>query len=467
MINEQKDESFRDSIATIDKKGKRAWIFPQKPSGRFYNARKYVSYLFLACLFVVPFIKLNGQPLILLNILERKFILFGFIFWPQDFFLFGLTMLTFLVFIVLFTSVFGRLFCGWVCPQTVFMEMVFRRIEYLIEGNAGEQKTLNSMPWNEEKIFRKGLKHTVFFLVSFIIANTFLAYIIGVDELSGIASDPINDHLSGFFSILAFSGIFYGVYAHFREQVCIVVCPYGRLQGVLLDKNSIVVAYDYVRGEPRSHFKKDAKRRDGDCIDCHACVRVCPTGIDIRNGTQLECINCTACIDACDHIMDKVGFRRGLIRYASEDNIAKHKPLRFTTRIKLYTVLLTLLLIGLGFGLSTRTDTETIILRTPGMLFQTHSDGRLSNLYNYKIINKIPKDYDISFKIQNIDGEIKFIGSLFPVAKSQQITEGEFFILIHPENIKSRKTMIKIGVFKGDTLIETVNTTFLGKVAAH
>jgi cytochrome c oxidase accessory protein FixG len=457
------DESFRDSISTIDKKGKRVWINPLKPSGRFYNARKIVSYFFLAILFILPFVKLHGNPLLMINILERKFIIFGLIFWPQDFFLFGLTMLTFVVFIVLFTAVFGRLFCGWTCPQTVFMEMVFRRIEYLIEGDAAAQRALNKSEWTTDKMIKKFSKHTIFYAVSFIIANTFLAYIIGVDELEKIITDPISEHTSGFLAILIFSGVFYGVFAHFREQVCLVVCPYGRLQGVLLDKNSIVVAYDYVRGEPRKHFKKNEERRAGDCIDCHQCVKVCPTGIDIRNGTQLECINCTACIDACDHTMDGVGLQKGLIRYASEDGIAKKQKLRFTTRIALYCLLLLGLLTGLGFGLATRSDTETTILRTPGMLFQTQEDGRVSNLYNFKIVNKTTKEFPVTIRLETILGEIKMVGDSSINAIKQGITEGEFFVIVDQSEIKARKTKIQIGVYSGNQLIEKVKTTFMGQ----
>lgn len=468
QVSMNKDESFRDSVSTIDQKGKRVWITPQKPHGKFYEARKWVSYGCLAILFLIPFIKVNGNPLLLLNVLERKFIIFGLIFWPQDFFLFGLTMLTFVVFIVLFTSIFGRLWCGWTCPQTVFMEMVFRRIEYFIEGDGSQQKALNKSEWNTEKILKKGIKHIIFYAVSFAIANTFLAYIIGIDELYKIATEPIEQHTSGFLAILIFSGVFYGVFAHFREQVCLVVCPYGRLQGVLLDKNSIVVAYDYVRGEPRKLFRKNEERRAGDCIDCHQCVRVCPTGIDIRNGTQLECINCTACIDACDHMMDSVGLDKGLIRYASEDGIAKKQKLRFTTRIALYSALLTILLTGLGIGIALRSDTETTILRTPGMLFQKQPDGRISNLYNYKIVNKTTEDFPVQLKLENIKGEIRLVGDQRNLeAKNQAISEGEFFVITEQSEVKQRKTKIKIGVYSGDKKIETVKTTFMGPGGSH
>src|SRR4051812_38193762 len=234
--------SFRDRIATVDEKGKRKWIFAQQPKGKYYRKRTYVSWFLLLLFVSLPFIYVNGSPLFLFNIPEAKFIVFGKIFWPQDFFIFGVAMIAFLVFIILFTSAFGRLFCGWVCPQTIFMEMVFRKIEYLVEGDAGAQRLLAKAPWNAEKVMKKTIKHLVFFSISFIIANIFLAYIIGVKQLLIIILGNPLQHLGGLLSILIFSGIFYGVFAFFREQVCTVVCPYGRLQGVLLDANSMVVA---------------------------------------------------------------------------------------------------------------------------------------------------------------------------------------------------------------------------------
>ena len=339
------NESFRDRIATVDAKGKRKWVYAQKPKGKIYNVRIWVSWGFFALFFTLPFVTYHGRPLFLFNIPEAEFIIFGKIFWPQDFFIFGVMMLTFIVFIVLFTAAFGRLFCGWVCPQTIFMEMLFRKVEYLIEGDAAKQRMRNNGPWTAEKIRVKALKHGAFFLLAFIIANFFLSYIIGVKQLKQIMTEPVSEHFGGFMAILIFSGVFYGVYAYFREQVCTVVCPYGRLQSVLLDRNSMLVAYDYKRGEPREKFKKEkvATINTGDCIDCFQCVKVCPTGIDIRNGTQMECVGCTACIDACNKMMDAVGRPQGLIRYASENGIADGKKLRYTGRMKFYTMILFIL----------------------------------------------------------------------------------------------------------------------------
>ncbi len=455
------EESFRDKVATVDKEGKRVWLFPQKPKGKLYNARTILSVFYLVVLFTLPFIKYKGHPLFLVNILERKFILFGQIFWPQDFFIFGLGMVIFIVFIALFTVVFGRVFCGWVCPQTIFMEMVFRKIEYWIEGDAAEQRILKKQPWNSDKIFKKTIKWVVFWAISFLIANIFLAYIIGIDELRHIVSDPISKHLGGFIAILIFTTVFFFIYTRMREQVCTVICPYGRMQGVLLDKNSISVAYDNVRGEPRAKFKKNQPRDTGDCIDCGQCVKVCPTGIDIRNGIQLECVNCTACIDVCNHMMEAVGLPTGLIRYASENNIAQKKPLRITARIKAYAAVMLLLLSAEVFLLATRTDVGITLLRTPGQLYQDQG-SRLSNLYNYKLLNKTYDDKVLEFKPLNFNGEIKLVGEERLKVSKEDDASGSLFIYIDKNEIKKRKTKLQIGVYENGKRIKVINTSFLG-----
>jgi cytochrome c oxidase accessory protein FixG len=409
----------------------------------------------------------KGRPLFLFNIPEARFIIFGKIFWPQDFFIFGLTMITFIVFIVLFTAAFGRLFCGWVCPQTIFMEMLFRKIEYLIEGDAPAQQMLKKAPWTRKKILKKTSKHVIFFLLAFVIANLFLSYIIGVKQLERIITEPMTEHFGGFVSILLFSGVFYGVYAYFREQACTVVCPYGRLQSVLLDRNSMLVAYDYKRGEPRGKFKKQQSNDSpvGDCIDCFQCVKVCPTGIDIRNGTQMECVGCTACIDACDHMMESVGRPKGLIRYASENGIAEQKKLRYTGRMKFYTVLLILLTTLLAILLLTRKDVDGTIIRAPGILYQERGADSVSNLYNIKVINKTVQDIPITLHLEKTAGRVMSVAGQDIFVKSEDQGKGSFFIVLPRSVISKRKTNLTVGLYEGDKRITTLKTTFLGPLS--
>lgn len=462
MQVQQAQTSFRDKVATADKEGKRIWLFPTKPKGKLYNARTLLSIVYLLVFFTLPFIKVEGHPVFLMNVLERKFILFGQIFWPQDFFIFGLGMVVFIVFIALFTVVFGRVFCGWACPQTIFMEMVFRKIEYLIEGDGARQKMLAKQPWNTDKVVKKFSKWTIFWIVSFLIANTFLAYVIGIDELKNIITEPVSNHVGGFIGIAIFTSIFFFVYSWFREQVCTVVCPYGRMQGVLLDKNSVVISYDYMRGEQRGKFKKNAGRDLGDCIDCNQCVRVCPTGIDIRNGTQMDCTNCTACIDACDAMMKAVGFETGLIRFASENNISKKEPTRFTGRMRAYSGVMIVLLGVLVYLLASRTDVGISVLRTPGQLYQELPGGVLSNLYNYKLLNKTYADKQLEFRPENFKGEITLVGEGRLLVPKEEYLSGSMFIKIPQAQIGGRKTQLKIGVYEDGQKIATIKTSFLG-----
>ena len=411
-----KNEAFRDSIGTINDEGKRSWVYPKKPSGRFYKYRTWVSYFLLAFLFIAPFAKINGNQFLMFNVLQRKFNIFGFPFWPQDFHLFVISMIIGVVFIILFTVVFGRIFCGWICPQTIFLEMVFRKIEYWIEGDRGKQIRLDKQKWNAEKIRKRVLKWVIFFIISFLIANVFLAYLIGSDKLIGYITSPPSENISTLISLLIFTGVFYFIFVWFREQVCIIACPYGRLQGVLLDNKTINVAYDYVRGEKEKGRAKFSKKEDraasgkGDCIDCKQCVHVCPTGIDIRNGTQLECVNCTACIDECDHMMEKVGLPTGLIRYASEENIAKKAPFKFSARMKGYTAVLGILIAVLIGMLFLRNDVEATILRLPGQLYQHQDNGMIRNTFTYKVVNKTTKEInDVSYKLISHKGKIETV----------------------------------------------------------
>lgn len=461
-------ENFRDRIATVNEEGKRNFIFPKKPSGKFYDKRKILSYFLLGFLLSSPFIYVNGNQFMLFNVVERKFSLFGVPFWPQDFYLFVIIMITSIVGLTLFTVAFGRIFCGWFCPQTIFMEMLFRRIEYLIEGDRGQQIKLEKQEWNAEKIRKRITKWIVFFLISFLIANVFLSYLIGSERLLGLINNGPFSDFKIFISLLIFTVVFYLVFAWFREQVCVIACPYGRLQGVLLDDKSIVVAYDHVRGEGekgRAKFKKNEDRQStgfGDCIDCKQCVNVCPTGIDIRNGTQLECVNCTACIDECDFMMDSVGLPKGLIRYASEEEIVNKKKFEFTLRMKGYTVVLTILLGLMVTMFALRSQLDTTILKLPGQLYQ-EKNGIISNVYTFKILNKTNETFkNVSFKIRNKEGKLIVVGnSIFDIKKSE-MKAGTLFIELPENKLEGENTKIKIDIYSDDKLIETTKTNFLG-----
>jgi cytochrome c oxidase accessory protein FixG len=393
------------------------------------------------------------------------------------------------LFVVLFTVVFGRIFCGWICPQTIFMEMVFRKIEYWIDGDTSQQRKLAAAPWTGDKILKRVGKYTIFFAIAVLIANTFLSYVIGVDEVIKIVTEPISQHTGGFIAMLVFSGIFFFVFSYMREQVCVAVCPYGRLQGVLLVPDSIVVHYDHVRGEPRGKIGKtsaggepvqlsaspavsDSKlqAQKGDCIDCKLCVHVCPTGIDIRNGTQLECVNCTACIDACDSVMEKVNRPKGLIRYDSETGIQSsrqpgYKRKIFTTRVWAYTAVLTALLVLQAFLFATRSEVETVVLRTPGQLYQKVEGGGYSNLYNYEVVNKTAQDITgIEFKLKNPNGKLKLVGEAANIAPKQGMLKGVFFVEMPADQLEGHKTKIEIEVWSNGKKVDDATTNFLGPI---
>jgi len=451
---------FRDKLTTVDDRGKRVWLYPKKPKGKFFNKRRALAIFLLTIFYVGPFLKVHEQPLMLFNIFERKFILFGTVFWPQDFHLIVIILITLILFVVLFTVIFGRLFCGWVCPQTIFMEFVFRRIEYLIEGDSAAQRRLAKQPMNFEKLWKKSLKHFIFYAIAFITANTFLAYIIGIDQLMTYIKEGPVEHLSGFIGLLIFSGVFYFIFAFFREQVCTIACPYGRLQSVLIDPQTLVVAYDYKRGEPRGPLSKAKEGNLGDCVDCNACVVVCPTGIDIRNGTQLECINCTACIDACDATMEKVNRPKGLIRYDSEEGIEKGKHHLFNTRSIAYSVVLVLLLIFVAALFVARGDYEATILRARGSMYQEYGKDSLSNIYNYTIVNKSRMPIQVNMKLTSPSGRIQFIGGqmIVPVG---EVGKGTFMVVLPKKELTSSQVPIIIGLYHNGKKVENYHSTFV------
>ena len=464
MAQEGRFDEFRDKIATVDEKGKRIWIYPKKQLGKYFNRRALVAYALLVVLFSGPFIKINGEPLLLINVLERKFVIFGQIFWPQDMFIFAFAMIAVVVLIIVFTVVFGRLFCGWVCPQTIFMEMIFRRIEYWIDGDWTQQKKLDRAPWNAHKIYKRSLKWGIFWIISFLIANIFLAYIIGIEELQAIIVDDPANHTGGLIAIIIFTTVFFAVFAWFREQVCTTVCPYGRLQGVLLDKNSVVVAYDYKRGENRAKYRKKEDRKEvgkGDCIDCGQCVNVCPTGIDIRNGTQLECINCTLCMDACDHMMERVGLEKGLIRYDSEEGIKTRKKWKLNARAKAYIVLMVAILGLLTALILTRSQIEFSILNLRGTSYTKLDDTTVVNIFETNLLNKTNVDHDVELKVLSNNAEIEVVGGPIHLEKGTRL-ERRIIVRMHTKYIQGPKTPVEIGIFSNEEMIAEEDINFNG-----
>ncbi|WP_312074801.1 cytochrome c oxidase accessory protein CcoG [Chryseobacterium sp.] len=459
-------ETYRDSIGTMEQSGKRKWVFPRKPKGKFTNYRNIVSYVLLLIYFAIPFIKINGNPFLLFNVIDREFFIFGQPFYPQDFFILTLGAIASLIFIIVFTIAFGRIFCGWICPQTIFMESVFRKIEYLIEGDRNKQMKLDRQEWNSEKIMKRSLKWSVYIVISLIITHIMFMYIVGYEEVLNIVSQGPFENLTNFVVMILFTASFYFVFAWFREQVCTLVCPYGRLQGVLIDKDTINVFYDFKRGENRSKWRKGEDRKaagKGDCIDCHQCVVVCPTGIDIRDGQQLECVNCTACIDACDEVMEKVGLPKGLIRYASENEIEKGTEFKFTGRMKGFAIVLVGLVVFLGFLLYNRGEMEAKFIKPAGSTFFVR-DGKISNTYNYTFLNKTNDKKTVTIKVISPDhAEVTYSVSSKIVIERDKISKGTINISFPESEIKLSKQNITIGVYdmKGN-LIDSYQTYFEG-----
>lgn len=458
-------ETFRDSVATIEQSGTRKWVYPKKPKGKFTNYRDLVTLFLLAIFFILPFIKLNGNPFLKINIIDREFFIIGQPFYPQDFFILALGAITSVVFIILFTVVFGRIFCGWICPQTIFMEGVFRKIEYWIEGDRNKQIKLANQPWTGEKIWKKTLKWSIYVIISLIITHWMFMYIVGYQDVFKIMQEGPVVYPTNFIVMIIFTGLFYFVFAWFREQVCTLVCPYGRLQGVLIDKETINVFYDFNRGENRAKWRKGEDRKaagKGDCIDCNQCVVVCPTGIDIRNGQQLECINCTMCIDACDEVMVKTGLPKGLIRYATQDEIEKEEKFKFTTRMKAYSVVLLALLGFLGYLLNNRGTLEAKFIKPAGSTYYI-KDGKINNTYNYTFLNKSNKDHTVTIRvIKPAKGEVIFSGENVILLKRDNLLKGTVNISFPEADISQPRQNITIGVYENGKLLDTFDTYFEG-----
>ena len=464
---DQAHETFRNELASVDREGRRRWVYARKPSGRFYRARTVLSWFLLAFLFLAPFVKLNGQPLVLLNVLERRFVLFGLVFWPQDFYLVVLLALLGLVTLAWSTTAVGRVWCGWLCPQTVFMEMLFRKIEYAIDGSAAEQLRRDRAKATVATIARRVVKQAIFFGLSFVIANVFLAYVIGAEALWQIITDPPSAHLVGLVAITIFSLLFYGVFARFREQACILACPYGRMMSALIDTHTITVTYDRSRGEPRgklirSGISSTDPARRGDCIDCGQCVTVCPTGIDIRNGLQLECVNCTACIDACDSVMDRINRPRGLIRLTSHEAIRSGRDSWLTGRVKAYGGVWALLAAGVTVLFVMRADLDVVILRQPGTLYAEVNGSDVANFYNVQVINRTARPHSLEYIAIGLPGATVTALGQIDRAVPHGLIESRLLLQVPKQSLSGATTPMAFEIRADGKLLETISSTFVG-----
>ncbi len=444
-----------DTVATIGDGGRRVWLYPLKVWGRYVTARTLFGWALFAVLLIAPWIDVGGHPAMMFDIPRRRFYLWGLTLFATDanylLFLFG----SFIFSVFLFTALLGRVWCGWACPQTVFLEGIIRPIEQLIEGPPSQRKRLDAAPWTVSKIWKKGLKLAAFLVVAGAISTTVVAYFIGREGIFEAQADPFS-HPVATSIFIALTAVLMFDFTWFREQVCIVACPYGRFQSVLMDADSLTIAYDTGRGEPRG---KPRDPNAGDCIDCKKCVQVCPTGIDIRKGVQMECINCTACIDACDSIMDKLGRERGLIRYTSENALATGQVRLLRPRVILYALVLVAIGTGFATALTLRQPVEIAMTRPPGEPFTVRPDGRLQNLMRLRIANKGAEPRTFTASVAAPEG-----GDLFaPVAEMTVGPDavGQFPVLLIRNAAGPQRTPFVIRV-RGDGGFEgTVEATFI------
>jgi len=412
-------------LSTLNQDGSRRWLRPKPSPGSWWTRRRAVAYALMLVFFAVPYVRIAGRPLFLLDLPRREFSLLGTTFYSTDTLLFMLIMISTLVGIFLVTSLFGRVWCGWGCPQTVYMEFLFRPLERLLEGGPRGSQAMDARRGMPP---RRLLKNAVYLLLSLFLAHTFLAYFVPVGELAHWMTRPPTEHWTSFFLVMGTTALIFFDFAYFREQTCLVACPYGRLQSVLLDRRSLIVGYDRRRGEPRGKaVKRD--EHSGDCVDCGLCVLTCPTGIDIRDGLQMECIHCTQCMDACDAVMTKVGRPRGLIRYGSRDGFEGRQAGWLRPRVLVYPAVLALTGGLFVWALVTRADSGVTLLRGTGEPFTVQQDGRVLNPIRVKVTNHgaAPRRYAIALAA---DPALSLVAPMnpLPVAAGKTVTTTVFVV---------------------------------------
>ena len=460
----QQEFDFREVLYTVDREGRRKWVYPSVVRGSFWKLRAPVVYILMLLYILAPWLDVDGRQAVLIDIANRKFLCFGATFWATDTFYLALALGFLGICLFFFTTVLGRVWCGWACPETVFLEFLYRPIEALVEGNHSKRKALDCGPLSFEKIWKKLLKYTLFFLVSWVLSATTLAYFIGHQKAAAVMWNPGSEDMLYFYVMVLIAGTLLFQFGWFREQLCTALCPYARFQSVLLDEDSIVVAYDEKRGEPRMPLRKglEESAERGDCIDCGLCSRVCPTGIDIRNGLQLECIHCAACIDACDMVMEKIGKPRGLVRYDTERGLLEGRRVFMRPRVFLYGAILIVYAVVFTISLMHRPLSEFKILRAPGQVpFQVLADGTVSNYLQLHISNKSEKKKFYTASVEGSDMKLITPLSPFPVEEGGLATM-PVFISFPLSLLKNGKVETAIVMKDGEGFESEKSVTLLG-----
>lgn len=454
-----------ERTSVIDERGHRKWMYPDRVRGRFARWRDVTFGLLILLYLAAPWVEIAGTPLLRFDLPGRRFHIFGAQFVATDAYLLALFLLIAMLALFLFSALLGRLWCGWACPQTVYLDGVFRRIERWIEGTPRQQKALDRGPRTDAYYSKKATKHAIFIALSVFLSFSFTAYFVG-PRASFATLTGGGEHPAALVIGLVTSVLLYFDFGWFREQFCAFLCPYARLQAVMLDQHSLVIGYDPLRGEPRGPIRPETRELKvlGDCVDCRRCVQVCPTGIDIREGLQLECIACAACIDACDMVMDKVGRPRGLIRYDSTAGLLRHVHKIVRPRVILYLVVIVLITTLLTLKLRARESVDFAVVRPPGTPYLVQDDGKVRNMFQLNVTNVDPQPHAVRFRIEGPAGlEYLIPGEPFQLASGERI-KVEAFVMLPDSAIHESATPLTFQMLNDDQQTGTRLAKFLGPV---
>ncbi|MEM8486072.1 MAG: cytochrome c oxidase accessory protein CcoG [Bacteroidota bacterium] len=467
-------DSPEEVMATLGKDGRRKWVYPTLSLGKHHKRRKLFGWALIVLFVALPIIQINGKPAVLIDFVHREFALFGLLLYPTDTLLLLLLMISTVLGVGLFTALLGRVWCGWACPQTVYLEFVFRPIEKWIEGKEHIQRRRDAGPWNWDKIWRKSLKFLIYLAISLALAHVFISYFLGWSNLIDWIQRPPQENWGFFVMMAGTTGLILYDFGYFREQMCTIACPYARMQSVLLDEDSMIVSYDPNRGEPRKKRSKKIIAKElagevpaqGDCIDCFACVRTCPTGIDIRDGLQMECIACAQCIDACDVIMEKIDKPKGLIRYTSENELLGKSTHKIRPRTLVYSALMLSVAVALVAMVFSRGAFDINVGRSVGEPFTVLPDGRIANRLRFRVRNQQQQATAFSITtIQPADTKVQVIGASPVQLAPEEMKRVEAWIVIPADAFTGDSIEATFELLFDNGMREMVPFTLLGPSA--